>query len=301
MHPQIVKSHAGTCDICGMLLVRAEELGYVTSGFEDVKPLVIPATAPLYTGERSLVYVEVPDANEPTYEAREVVLGPRVGGYYIIKSGIAEGEMVVVKGAFKIDGELQIRAEPSMMSPKSGGAASGHVGHGQVSGSGDQKTAAAAPEVPPISGKPVSREFVDTLQRLVAQYLVVTDALTKDDLAKAKKGLIKLKSITASINAPQETMSGAWGGVRKELLKKLSDAHQIGELTDARSLYNDVSKQIVTLEKHYLNDDGVTHFLAFCPMAFNNSGAYWVQDGKGIRNPYFGAKMLQCGEIKEKL
>jgi Cu(I)/Ag(I) efflux system membrane fusion protein len=120
MHPQIVKNEAGTCDICGMPLVRAEELGYVTSGFEDVNPLVIPATAPLYTGERSLVYVELPDTGKPTYEARTVELGPRVGAYYIVKSGIAEGERVVVNGSFKIDAELQIRAKPSMMDPGAG-------------------------------------------------------------------------------------------------------------------------------------------------------------------------------------
>jgi Cu(I)/Ag(I) efflux system membrane fusion protein len=36
-------------------------------------------------------------------------------------------------------------------------------------------------------------------------------------------------------------------------------------------------------------------------MAFNNNGAYWVQKTKTINNPYFGASMLKCGEIKEKL
>ncbi|MBN1307311.1 MAG: efflux RND transporter periplasmic adaptor subunit [Chitinispirillaceae bacterium] len=120
MHPQIVKDKTGTCDICGMRLVQAQELGYVTSGFEDINPLVIPATAPLYTGKRSLVYIAVPDAAQPTYEARTVELGPRVGAYYIVKSGIAEGERVVVNGSFKIDGELQIRARPSMMDPDAG-------------------------------------------------------------------------------------------------------------------------------------------------------------------------------------
>ncbi|MBD3320387.1 MAG: HlyD family efflux transporter periplasmic adaptor subunit, partial [Chitinivibrionales bacterium] len=126
MHPQIVKDKPGTCDICGMPLVRAEDLGYVTSGFENVEPLVIPATAPLYTGERSIVYVEVPGAEMPAYEARIVELGPGVGDYYIVKSGITEGEKVVVEGAFKIDSELQIRAKPSMMNPAH---ESGHIKH----------------------------------------------------------------------------------------------------------------------------------------------------------------------------
>jgi Cu(I)/Ag(I) efflux system membrane fusion protein len=83
-------------------------------------PLVIPATAPLVTGERAVVYVEVPEASEPTFEAREVVLGPRAGAWYIVREGLAAGERVVTHGGFKIDAELQIRGRPSMMQPEGG-------------------------------------------------------------------------------------------------------------------------------------------------------------------------------------
>ena len=85
----------------------------------DELPLVIPATAPLLTGKRAVVYVAIPDKDRPTYEGREVVLGPRVGEHYIVTDGLREGDRVVTRGAFKIDAELQIRAKPSMMSPGS--------------------------------------------------------------------------------------------------------------------------------------------------------------------------------------
>jgi hypothetical protein len=42
-------------------------------------------------------------------------------------------------------------------------------------------------------------------------------------------------------------------------------------------------------------------FYEYCPMAFNNEGGYWLSDKEEIRNPYFGDKMLTCGEVKEKL
>ncbi|HYW69156.1 MAG TPA: efflux RND transporter periplasmic adaptor subunit, partial [bacterium] len=80
-------------------------------------PLVIPATAPLLTGERAVVYVEIDGGDAPAFEGREVVLGPRAGDFYIVVSGVHEGENVVSEGAFKIDSALQIRAKPSMMSP----------------------------------------------------------------------------------------------------------------------------------------------------------------------------------------
>ncbi len=79
-------------------------------------PLVVPDTAPLFTGRRSLVYVEVPGAESPTYQAREVQLGPKAGAVYPVLNGLAEGERVVVHGAFAIDADLQIRGGPSMMS-----------------------------------------------------------------------------------------------------------------------------------------------------------------------------------------
>ena len=60
MHPEIVKDHPGDCDICGMPLVRAETLGYVTAEpSESAKPLVVPTSAVLLTGTRGIVYVQI--------------------------------------------------------------------------------------------------------------------------------------------------------------------------------------------------------------------------------------------------
>lgn len=39
----------------------------------------------------------------------------------------------------------------------------------------------------------------------------------------------------------------------------------------------------------------------FCPMAYNNKGAYWLSEIKEIKNPYFGSKMLKCGSITKQI
>jgi len=118
MHPAVVKETKGSCDICGMDLVTTESLGYVKAETSGKAPLVIPASAPLITGTRAVVYVRVPEAEKPTYEGREIVLGPRAGDYYLVERGLAEGESVVTKGNFKIDSAMQIQAKPSMMNPQ---------------------------------------------------------------------------------------------------------------------------------------------------------------------------------------
>jgi Cu(I)/Ag(I) efflux system membrane fusion protein len=115
MHPSVIKDKAGECDICQMELVTTESLGYVKAGGEEKAPLVIPATAPLITGKRAVVYVQIPEAEKPTFEGRQVVLGPKAGNYYIVEEGLGEGEKVVTEGNFKIDSALQIQAKPSMM------------------------------------------------------------------------------------------------------------------------------------------------------------------------------------------
>ncbi len=118
MHPDVVEEAKGSCEICGMDLATTESLGYVVDESSKKPPLVIPASAALVTGKRAVVYVQVPNTEKPTFEGREVVLGPRAGDYYLVKEGLTEGEVVVTNGNFKIDSALQIQAKPSMMSAK---------------------------------------------------------------------------------------------------------------------------------------------------------------------------------------
>ena len=98
----------------GMFVEASVQSESTTKSAEETS-LVIPATAPLFTGRRSVVYVEVADAEQPTYEARVVTLGSRMGDLYPVLAGLSEGERVVIHGAFAIDADLQIQGGDSMM------------------------------------------------------------------------------------------------------------------------------------------------------------------------------------------
>ncbi len=132
MHPSVVSDEPGDCTICGMDLVTTESLGYVAAEPAEKLPLVIPASAPLITGKRAVVYVAVLDRAYPTFVGREVVLGPRAGDWYIVEEGLAEGERVVTNGSFKIDSALQIQAKPSWMNPGGEAMPSGHQHGGEM-------------------------------------------------------------------------------------------------------------------------------------------------------------------------
>ena len=97
------------------MFVEANVKGDPAAESAGAAPLVVPATAPLFTGRRSVVYVELPDTDAPTYEARVVTLGARMGDLYPVLTGLTEGERIVVHGAFAIDADLQIQGGESMM------------------------------------------------------------------------------------------------------------------------------------------------------------------------------------------
>ena len=119
----------------------------------DRAPLVIPASAPLITGKRAVVYVE--SVNQPgTYEGRQILLGPRAKDYYLVHAGLQEGERVVVNGNFKIDSAIQILAKPSMMHPE------GAVPPGEpAETSAEQSPAPPAPEPEKIKPYAPGRDY----------------------------------------------------------------------------------------------------------------------------------------------
>ena len=273
MHPEIVKDGPGACDVCGMDLVSAEELGYVENETGSA-PLVIPSSAVLRTGKRAVVYVEKPDAERPTYEGREIVLGPRAGDAFIVKVGLDAGERVVTSGAFKIDSALQIQAKPSMMNPDGGGPTPGHNHGGSGEHAGHQRT----------SGFEIA---VEQAVELMPAYLSMQAALASDDLDSAKEQAKAMMTITGHSGALPELLHDMLAADSLDALRK----PHFDILSAA--LIETISKSSDT----FSGDLMVMH----CPMGYGETGADWLQDKEPLRNPYFGSMMLKCGEIKERI
>ena len=68
--------------------------------------LAVPEDAVIRTGKRDLVFVIVDKMAVPT----EVKLGPKVGGFYRIDSGLNEGDIVATGALFLLDAESRLRA-----------------------------------------------------------------------------------------------------------------------------------------------------------------------------------------------
>lgn len=77
--------------------------------------LIIPRSAVLWTGKRSVVYVKIPNAEHPTFKMREITLGAAMKDTYVVQDGLNEGEEIVTNGTFSIDAAAQLEGKPSMM------------------------------------------------------------------------------------------------------------------------------------------------------------------------------------------
>ena len=98
--------------------------------------LLVPKSAVLWTGKRAVVYVKVPNRENPTFLYREITLGPEAGDSYVVADGLEEGEEIATNGVFKIDAAAQLQGLTSMMNPKGAIVSTGHD-HGEgVSRSG---------------------------------------------------------------------------------------------------------------------------------------------------------------------
>lgn len=236
-------------------------------------PLVIPATAPLFTGRRSVVYVETQEAEGPAYTPREVRLGTKLGDVYPVMSGLLEGERVVSRGAFVVDADLQIRGGHSMMRRNAAPA------HDMVIPDIDERM------------QPVLRD-------VFGHYLAIQRALAADELETAREAATALG---AQLNMALWTGPGQarWRDISQHMRSTAERIEAAADIAAMRTDFEPLAGDATVLLQSFGNPLDVPLHLAFCPMAFDNRGATWIQAGTEIANSYFGASMLRCGEIRD--
>lgn len=255
MHPEIVKDEPGVCDICGMPLVPVEEYGYVpVDAGAQTMPLVIPVSAALVTGTRAIVYVSLPDAELPTYEGREVLLGPRAGEFYLVRSGLDEGELVVTNGNFKIDSALQILAKPSTMTPEGGGGGGAHQ-HDQ-GGTADKDT----PQPKVLDQIEVPHAFLQKLIALDDAFQSISDAVQSGSLQRIRAAFFAFEADLQALNG--HDLSGhavmLWNELSMLLANDAVEGSGVELPEDAYRVFNETAKHMRRVRERLLHRDNST-------------------------------------------
>jgi len=297
MHPEIISDSEGECPICDMPLESSESLGYVADMTNHGPPLLIPISAPLLTGDRAIVFVQRPGEElhgASIFEARDIVLGPRAGDFFVVTEGLEEGELVVSRGAFTIDSELQLRGKPSMMAPKGGGAGGGHAGMPGMGGASHGDGEASLPVMEDLPMEESSARFRGENGKLIMAVIDLGEALASDDLIAAQKVVESIRSLLDPLHGDAIPASAADDlDALRNSVKEASKAVQLDQL---RIVFDRMQAPTLTLAKRY-GYLGIEREIAIfhCPMALEQ-GADWIDfHGDGTRNPYYGASMLKCG------
>ena len=204
-------------------------------------------------------------------------LGADLGDFYVVLSGLEEGEEIATNGVFRIDASAQLSGKPSMMN-----SGKGSEGMGQ--------------ERVEVDGA-----FRKQLGVALDAYMVMKDQLVDGNGAGSSKAALKLMEALASVDEGLLKGKAAeiWKSRQKEMdasLKGISAREDLaGQRKEFKKLSNSMSK--VVQQYGWASEERDSLYLDYCPMADQDQGGYWLSYDKEIRNPYFGDEMLQCGEV----
>ncbi|MEP2026178.1 MAG: efflux RND transporter periplasmic adaptor subunit [Reichenbachiella sp.] len=258
--------------------------------------VIIPKTAVMWTGERSVVYVKQTSGSGISFLMREVKLGPALGTSYIIEEGLQQGEEIAVNGTFSIDAAAQLAGKPSMMSPEGGPVMTGH-NHG-----GSTTTASIPSHKQQKKRVNISTKAKEALRPLFIDYLKIKEALVNDDLEDAQGSAALFQDDFTKINMSLFTGQSheIWMDYSSEAKEAMQHAAHFKNIGEMRKAFQRLSNSMIGIAKSFVpleKDIYVQH----CPMVDNNRGADWLSLSDEIQNPYFGADMPTCGEITETI
>ena len=161
------------------------------------------------------------------------------------------------------------------------------------------------------TSKPVELEahsgpFIQSYDSLLNAYYSLKEALVNSDVSQANVAAQAVKIAADSLNL--NALEGDSTGIIKETARNFtgtisnSSAALVQEsgIEDKRREFEIITDALYTLTRAVRYDGGTVYY-QFCPMAFNDKGAYWLSSSPEIRNPYFGDKMLTCGSIQDSI
>ena len=174
------------------------------------------------------------------------------------------------------------------------------------SGCGNSSTPKSEPKAPkgPVTSK-LNAEGTQKLMAVMTAYYGLKNALVATNAAQTTAANKQLLSSAEAMQAFLQTDS-----INKVVLQpymdtivtqsKVIEAESDPKCERQRLAFSPLSDNVFALLKHVdIKNAGV--YKQFCPMAFNDKGAYWLSEESEIKNPYFGKKMLECGEVQDSL
>ncbi|MGE3309260.1 MAG: efflux RND transporter periplasmic adaptor subunit [Limisphaerales bacterium] len=251
--------------------------------------LLLPRSSVLSPARNPVVYV---DHGNGVYQRKPVRLGRFGDDDYEVVDGLQPGERVVIQGNLLIDAQAQINetlAAAEEIPPQAP--------------RGDSPPASSSPQVPDLSA--TSGETTTAIRAFLVAADSLRSALASDDLPafhRASEALApRLLALRTTLSAHPN------GSALVDILPDSTPNTASADLRVARRDYHAFSTPLVTLARALRSrSDEFKDLKVFrCPMtaeSFDGAPprAEWIQWSAGIRNPWFGAEMIECGvEVRD--
>ncbi|GAA4243205.1 efflux RND transporter periplasmic adaptor subunit [Winogradskyella litoriviva] len=274
---------------------------FVTANIERVASsndtvLTIPASAVLWTGERSVVYLKT-SPDQTIFEMREVVLGNQIGNEYEVLEGLFIGNEIVTNGTFTVDAAAQLQGKKSMMNKDGGKVMTGHEGHLGMDNNASKKESGHTNMNERLT---VSKKFQEQLKVVYNDYINLKDALVKEDSKNTSVNATSLLNNLSKVDMKLLSDNNAhthWMSLVKEIQSSATSISKTSDIKEQRDHFKHLSSHLINAVQLFGVKEKV--YVEFCPMADNNNGAYWLSKEEKVINPYFGEAMLTCGEVKQ--
>ncbi|MFT6166719.1 MAG: Cu(I)/Ag(I) efflux system membrane fusion protein [Vicingaceae bacterium] len=278
------------------MLVNARVKSLLSSTTEEI---IVPKSAVMWTGDRSVVYVKQTSNSSLYFTMREVDLGASLGDTYIINNGLVEGEEIAVNGTFSIDAAAQLAGKPSMMNPDGGIMNTGHNHGGESMGVNESSMELTNPRKMNNQKVKINNQAKKALVPVFENYFNLKNALTQDNFTLAQK---ESEAMTSSLNSVKMSLFNGeghtiWMKMQDDLKFNLKRTNGSKDIEQIRESFIQLSNTIIQLHETFEPLEFPV-YVQHCPMANNNNGADWLSKEKEIINPYFGSMMLNCGELK---
>ena len=292
------------------LLPEMYASGIIKAKLSNTKEaIMIPKSAVLWTGKRSVVYVKVPHEKTISFMYREILLGEDLGDFYIVKKGLDEGEIVATNGVFRIDASAQLIGHKSMMNPEGRKVSSGaHADMDMGAGSESDMEHAESKDrgnMTMVDKSKIDTQFKQQLGKLVTEYIKLKNAFTDDNAILAQKEAKNVINSLEQVNMHLLHGNGhdVWMKSLNSIKKEADKIHSSVEIATQREAFLILSKNLSDAIKTFgiETENGQALYLVFCPMADNDNGGFWLSYDKEIKNPYFGSEMLTCGSIQNQM
>ncbi len=262
---------------------------------DNDKDIMIPSSAVLWTGERSVVYLKT-NPNEPVFEMKEIELGIQMGENYSVLKGLSIGDEIVSNGTFTIDAAAQLQGKKSMMNKDGGKVMTGHEGHLGMDNNPDNTNTDHSEMNKRLE---VPKTFQQQLYNVFESYINLKDALVNDDVKKASQNGNNILNDLAQVDMKlvKGEAHNHWMSLEKEIKSSAKSIANTSDIKEHRNHFKHLSSHLIKAVQMFGVNEKV--YVEFCPMADNNNGAYWLSKEEKVINPYFGEAMLTCGEVKQ--